>query len=163
MTTLPKASPRVELLYRVSLAAKGLLGLSQMLAGFGLWLAPNGSIRRLVDWMTANELAQDATDPLARRVVEWAHSLAPGAQDFYTLYLVGHGALNFGVVAALLLRVRGAYHVSLAILVAFVVYQVTQFLLHGDPALIVLTAIDCIVIALVVLERRETRSVGNAL
>jgi len=157
MEPLPKASPAVELFYRLSLGAKGLLGLSQILAGLGLWLSPNGAIHRLVDWMTVNELAQDATDPLARRVVEWANSLAPNAQDFYTLYLVGHGALNFGVVAALLLRVRGAYHVSLAILVAFVVYQVTQFVAHGDPALIVLTAIDCVVIALVVMERRGSR------
>ncbi len=149
-------TPMVEWSYRISLSAKGLLGLTQLLAGFLLWLSPGGSVQRLIDWMTRNELAQDPDDPLAAKIIAWASSLSPATENFYAIYLLGHGALNFGVVAALLLRVRGAYHVSIAILCAFVVYQLRRYSLTFDPVLLLLTGIDVVVILLVVLERRQS-------
>lgn len=159
MRPIPKASPLVEWSYRLSLTGKGLLGLGQLIGGMGLWMSAQGAILRLVDWMTRNEMAQDPNDAMARHVIAWAEGMQPGAQNFYAFYLLGHGALNFGVVVALLLRIRGAYYVSMAVLIGFVIYQMSQFLLVGDPVLLLLTAIDLVVIGLVWLERRQTRFV----
>ena len=152
----PAASPWLEWSYRISLSAKGLLGALQLIGGTGLWLSPGGSIRRLVDWMTRNELAQDPADPMAQRVIDWAQQLSPQTENFYAIYLLGHGLLNLGVVLALLLRLRGAYHLSLAILIGFVLYQLSQFAQNRDPVLLVLTLIDLLVIWLVVMERRHS-------
>lgn len=157
MRPIPKASPLVEWSYRLSLTGKGLLGLGQLIGGMGLWMSAQGAILRLVDWMTRNEMVQDPNDAMARHVIAWAEGIQPGAQNFYAIYLLGHGALNLGVVVALLLRIRGAYYVSMAVLIGFVTYQISQFLLVGDPVLLLLTAIDLVVIGLVWLERRQTR------
>lgn len=147
----------VEWSYRLSLAFKAALGALQLIGGFGLVLAPKGAVLQLVDWMTRNELAQDPTDPIAHAAVAWAAKLSVSAEHFYAIYLLGHGCLNLGVAAALLFRVRGAYHVSLIVLEGFVAYQLYLFTQRHDPMLLVLTAIDVAVIVLVLLERRQTR------
>lgn len=148
----------VEWGYRLSLFAKAVLGLSQLAGGVLLWFLPAGSIPRMAAWLTRSELSQDPADPIALAVARWASGLGTQAEQFYSIYLVSHGALNFGVVLGLLLRIRGAYHVSLAILMIFVVYQTISYFKSHDPALILLTAIDLLVIILVLLERRRSGS-----
>lgn len=155
---MPRPAGRwLETAYRLSLLAKGALGLTQSLGGLGLWLAPQGALARLIDWLTRNELAQDPTDLIVTRLRSWADHLSVQSEHFYALYLLGHGALNLGVVLALLLRIPGSYHVSMAVLAGFVCYQLYDFAIGHDPALLVLTAIDLVVIALVWLERRASR------
>ncbi len=162
MDPLPRAGRIVEWSYRISLTIQGLLGFSQFIAGLGLWLGPSGSIVRLVDWLTRNEIASDPTDPLARRLIEWASHLGPAVEDVYKLYLLGHGALNLFVVVTLLLRVRWAFYASISVLASFVLYQGVEFFLTGDPALLVVTLFDLVVIALVLLERRQSRPMRRA-
>jgi len=147
----------LEWSYRISLTAKGLLGLMQLIGGLGLWLTPRTAILQLVDWMTANEIAVDPKDPLAQTVIGWAQHLSPQTENFYAIYLLGHGMLNFGIVVALLLRIRGSYHVSVAVLLGFVTYQLWRFSQAPDFMLLVLTAIDVVVIILVVMERHHSR------
>lgn len=149
-------NPALEWSYRLSLGAKGLLGLLQLIGGIGLVLTPGDGIQRLVNWMTRNYLAEDPDAAIARHAVEWANALSPASQNFYSIYLLGHGVLNFGVVVALLLRIKGAYHVSLAILCGFVLFQLVDFWHSHDPVLLLLTAIDLVVIWLVVMERRSS-------
>jgi len=144
----------VEWSYRLSLAFKGLLGLLQLIGGAGLMAAPKSAIVGFVDWLTRNELAQDPTDPVARAVTHWVSALSVSSEHFYAIYLLGHGCLNLGVAAALIFRIRGAYHVSLVVLGAFVAYQLYIFTYRHDPMLLVLSAVDLAVIVLVVLERR---------
>ena len=156
--TLPKASAGLEWSYRLSLAGKGGLGLLQLVGGIALWLSPGGSAMRLADWLTRNELAGDPDDPLSHLLLR-AAQLVTGqdAENFYTLYLVGHGVLNFGVVVALLFRIRGAYHASMLILTGFVAYQLWTLTKGFDPMLVGLTVIDVLIILLVLAERRQTR------
>lgn len=147
-------SSLLEWAYRLSLGGKGALGLAQLLGGLALWMSPSGALPNLVNWLTRNELLQDPQDTIALALRTWAAHLPVQSETVYMLYLFGHGALNFGIVVALLIRLRGAYHVSLAILVAFIAYQLAEYVKTHDPALLVLTAIDGLVILLVLLERR---------
>ncbi len=113
---------------------------------------------RLADWLTRNELAGDPDDPLSLLLLKVAQLVTtPDAESFYTLYLIGHGVLNFGVVVALLFRIRGAYHASMLILIGFVAYQLWTLTKGFDPMLIGLTIIDIVIIGLVLAERRQTR------
>ena len=156
----PHPTAWVEWSYRISLTAKGLLGLTQLLGGLALLFSPNGAAQKAVVWMARYELAEDPDDPLARAVADWAGKLTQATENFYTIYLLGHGALNLGVVLALLLRVRGAYHASLAVLIAFVGYQLVLFTRSPDPMILVLTAIDIAIIALVITERHQRARPG---
>ncbi|WP_238366625.1 DUF2127 domain-containing protein [Mesobacterium pallidum] len=148
----------LELFFTLSLLGKGALGLTQLIGALGLWLAPASGLPRLIDWLTANELAQDPGDMVATHLRDWAAALSLQAEHFYIIYLLGHGALNFGVVLALLLRLPGAFTGSLVVLIGFVAYQAVTYVQTHDPALVVMTAIDVVVIALVLMEHRTKRS-----
>ena len=147
----------VEWSYRLSLAFKALLGFTQLAGAVGLMLAPTGGPKAFVDWLVRNEMADDPADPLANAVMHWVAHLSSASEHFYAIYLLGHGLLNVGVAAALLFNIRGSYHVSLAVLWAFVAYQLYRFSLAHDPVLLLLTAVDLAVIGLVLLERRQQR------
>ena len=95
------ASPFLEWSYRIGLLAKGSLGALQLAGGIGMALAPVDAVRGFVGWLTRNEIAEDPTDPLAQLVVNWAAQQTPDSGTFYAFYLLGHGALNLGVVLAL--------------------------------------------------------------
>jgi len=151
----------VEWSYRISLAFKALLGAVQLAGGAALMAAPQGAAAGFVAWLARNELASDPDDPLARAAMSWISKLTAASEHFYAIYLVGHGCLNLGVAAALLFNVRGAYHVSLAVLAGFVIYQLGLFVQRPDPMLLVLSAIDLAVIVLVELERRQARRHGQ--
>jgi uncharacterized membrane protein len=157
VTPLPKASPFVEWAYRLFLFGQGLLGTCQFIGGLALTLAPTGSIPKLVDWMVRAELAQDLNDPVARTLFNWAAALGPSADGVYAIYLLGHGILNIFVVTTLFFRVKWAYHFAMIVLSSFVAFQLFEFAVQRDPLLLPLTIIDLLVIALVWLERRQTR------
>lgn len=147
----------VEWLYRLSLLAKGLLGTAQAAGGVVLLILPAGAVPRTLHWLTRSELSEDPADPLSLALTRWALRLDPAATHFYATYLLTHGALNIGVVLGLVLRIRYATEASLLVLACFVAYQSLEWLRTHDPALLLLTAIDLAVIALVVLERRRQR------
>ena len=147
----------VEWAFRLSLLGKAILGLVQVLGGLFLLVMTGNAIRATADALTRSELAQDPTDRVARAVMHWATTINPAAENFYIVYLLGHGAIHFVVVTALLLKSRIAYPFSLATLMAFVAYQSWEWLHTFDPALLVLTAIDVVVIVIVIIEHRLTR------
>ena len=146
----------VEWAFRLSLLGKALLALVQVLGGLFLLVMPGDTIRQTVDALTRSELAHDPTDRFARAVMHWASTINPSAEQFYIVYLLGHGAIHVVVVTALLLKSRVAYPFSLATLIAFVLCQTWEYLHTFDPALLALTAIDIFVIVIVILEHRLT-------
>jgi len=152
--TSPRVSPLIEWLFRISLSAKGLLGFSQLVGAVVLWLLPNGVLAREAIRLARREISEDSSDFIANNLLIWAQKLGPASENFYMVYLFGHGALNFGAVLALLLHIRGAYHVSLAALMGFVAYQTWQYFHTYDPVLLILTVIDVFVIFLVIAENR---------
>ncbi|MCO6381633.1 MAG: DUF2127 domain-containing protein [Vannielia sp.] len=147
----------VEWLYRLSLLAKGLLGLAQIAGSLVLLILPAATVPAALHWLTRSELTEDPADPISLALAHWALRLDPAATHFYGVYLLSHGALNLGVVVGLVLRIRYATEASLVVLACFVAYQSAEWLRTHDPALLLLTAIDLAVIALVVLERRGRR------
>lgn len=159
---LPQASPLVEWSYRLGLAFQTMLGLTQLSAGLLLWFAPGDSVHRFVAWLAANKLALDQDDALLHRAMDWAVNMTHAEQNFYAIYLLGHGALNIVVAMALLFRVRGSYVISLSVLAGFVIYQTQELLRTHDLVLVLLTAIDCAVIWLILLERKQTRARESA-
>jgi len=63
--------------------------------------------------------------------------------------------LHVAVVAALLYGARWADYAAIAVLAAFVIYQVLEWFSVGGAMLLVLTAIDLAVIYLTVVEMRR--------
>ena len=153
----PRRARLIAWSFRLSLLGKAALGAVQVLGGLYLLVMPGDTIRATAEALTRSELAHDPTDRVATAFMHWATTINPSAETFYITYLLGHGAIHFVVVTALLLKSRIAYPFSLATLMAFVAYQTWEWLHTFDPALLVLTAIDVFVIVIVIMEHRLTR------
>ena len=135
--------------FLVSMWGKGALGASQIAGGIGLALLPAGVFPRFVAWLGNLELVEDPTDPIANWIETLATHLPPTAETFYIVYLILHGALNLGLVLALLAGFRSAYPLSIATLIGFIVYQLWKYSHTSDVLMIVLSVIDAIVILLI--------------
>ena len=152
-------------LFLLTIIAKGLLGLLQLATAAAIILGATQQLPKFAEWIFRAEISQDPKDFLATKILSLAGSIPQADMTFYTVYFSAHGALHIVVVAALLYGARWADFVAIAVLAAFVVYQVFEWFSIGGTMLLVLTAIDLAVIYLSVLEmRRKSRllsAIGN--
>ncbi|MGI1663247.1 DUF2127 domain-containing protein [Palleronia sp. KMU-117] len=147
--------------FEASLLLKGAFAASEALLGLALYLVPGAAITGAVRWLTTHELTEDPNDLIARHLMDAAQSMSISTQDFYAVYLLGHGLLKLAVV---LLLVRGylwAYPLAVAVLSGFILYQVHRFLLAPSWALVALTVLDAVVIALTLVEYRARRTAAQ--
>lgn len=142
-------------IFEMSLVIKGLLASGEAMGGLGLLLTPSIAMIKFVGWLTRHHLTQNPGEDMA----VWAKHLtdtfpAPlqqfiAAQHFYAIYMLIHGGIKFTMVFMLAWRIVWAYPMAMAILAAFIVYQLTEFWLHGGPVLLALSGFDAIMIVLV--------------
>ncbi|UOA23038.1 hypothetical protein DSM110277_01450 [Sulfitobacter pontiacus] len=146
-------------LFLLTVVAKGLLGLFQLATAAAIVFGATQQLPKFAEWVFKAELSQDPKDFLATKIMSLAGSIPQADLSFYTAYFTAHGALHIGVVAALLYGAKWADIAAIAILAAFVVYQVFEWFSIGGGMLVLLTVIDLVVIYLTVLEmRRKTYS-----
>ena len=130
---------RIHQLFVVSILLKGLHALVEIAGGIALYAFSTDSIFRLL-YATAG----DGNDLIAR----FARTFTGQEHHFYALYLVSHGLVNLGIVAALLSRKAWAYPATFAVLASFMAYQLYRYSYTHDIGLLALTALDLIVMAL---------------
>jgi len=134
---------RIHQLFQISVALKGLHGLVEIAGGLALALFSTDSVLRLI-------YRFDRHDWVARH-------FSTGEHDYYTFFFLSHGALNLVVAILLLLEKLWAYPAAMAVLALFVALQLFRFTHVHDPALIVFSVLDLIVIALAIHEYRLLR------
>ena len=136
-------------LFEASLVVKGALAASEGLAGLGLLLTTNTRILAFVDWLTRTEIVQDPHDKMALAARHLTEGLSIQSQHFYALYLCAHGGLKLVMVLLLARGVRWAYPAAMALLAGFVLYQMEHWMQTHAAPLLILSAFDTIMIALV--------------
>ncbi len=145
-------------LFLVTLIAKGVIGLGQLSVSASLALGLFDRMPALLQRLASGELAEDPTDFVAGRVLAMLDGLPTAHSDFYAIYFAAHGLLHVAVVAMLLKGWLWAYPTGIVMLVAFIAYQMSEWMAVGGPMLLVLSAVDVLVIALTVIEwRRRVR------
>jgi uncharacterized membrane protein len=145
-------------LFLLSLAGKATLGLLQLVTSVLLALGVLDRLPGLAQQIVRAELAEDPNDFLAAKILELAGRAPSADAGFFTIYFAAHGALHVLVVAALLMGSAWAYPAALAVLCAFVVYQMAEWASVGGAMLLVLSAVDIAVIALTVREWQLRRT-----
>ena len=157
MADLRKAQLR-ELLFRISVAMKGLDGFLEVVGGVALWVVSPGLIVRIVGWLTQDEITEDPHDLVANYLRRSVSHFSTGSEHFIALYLFGHGAVKLVLVAALFKGKLWAYPVAIAVFGAYIAYQLYRLTLTGGIGLIALSVLDLVVIVLVWLEYRAVKS-----
>lgn len=147
----PRASlreQRIHELFQISVLLKGAHALLELLGGIALYLFSTSTIVELMNHLARTELIEDPSDFLARHLLQFAQNFSVEAQSFYAFYLLSHGLVKIVLVAGLLREKLWAYPASIAVLAAFIGYQLYRFSYTQELALIALTVIDLFVIAL---------------
>ena len=150
-------SPALDRTFRVTVALKGLDGLLEVVVGTVLLFVSPDSINHLVRTLTSHELAQDPTDFTARHLLTAAGHLHRGATLYGAVYLLAHGVAKVLLVGLVLRDKLWAYPWMIALLLAFIGYQVYQLTSKFSVALILLSLFDALIVWLTWREYRSKR------
>ncbi|RLK54201.1 DUF2127 domain-containing protein [Actinokineospora cianjurensis] len=145
-------------LFRVALAVKAVDGGAQLLGGLVLAIIPTTVLTGLANDLLTRDLVGNHDGTLAHHLATAIRDFGnPGTRVFAVVFLLLHGMVKLGLVAALYRQVRPAYPVAVLILTAFVVYELIRAAHTGSIALPFFAALDLITIALVLREYRDLR------
>lgn len=96
-----------------------------------------------------------ASDPVAAWIAHLAAGFSSQDEHFYALFFLAHGLVKGIAVIALLRGVPRACPFAVSVLSAFVLYQLHRYVQSGSVGLLAISALDLLIIALIVREHRS--------
>jgi uncharacterized membrane protein len=141
-------------LFEASLVLKGVFAVFEAAAGLGLLWFPGDAVQRFTDWLTRVQIAHHPEEHMTVAAQRLASGMSVPSEHFYAYYLLSHGVLKLTMVTLLARRVRWGYPAALAVLAAFIAYQIAHGLQTGSTMLFVLSAFDTLMFVLIVREWR---------
>jgi uncharacterized membrane protein len=151
----PGLSPALDRTFRIGLLLKAADGVLEVIGGLILLFISPAQIQHIVRTLTAHELSQDPHDFIARHLLHTANHLTTATTVFGAIYLLTHGLSKLVLVVLVLQGHLWAYPLLVALLLAFIAYQLYRLSQHLSAGLIALTVFDA---ALVWLTWREYRA-----
>lgn len=148
---------RIHQAFRISVILKGLHALLEIAGGLLFYAVSTQEILDLVNRITRMELTRDPRDFVATHLLSAAQGFTSSTEAFYAWYLVSHGLIKVVLVAGLLKEKLVAYPVSLAVIAAFIAYQLHRYSYTHSVFLLILTGFDLLVMVLVWHEWRLRR------
>jgi uncharacterized membrane protein len=142
----PRATDQnVYRLFRLSVIIKGAISLVEMLAGVLVFFVP---LYVLTGWLVSlmeSEVVEEPGNQLAQFLLTASAHLNIGSSAFIAFYLFSRGLIKLALVVALLKNQLWAYPSSLAVLAAFVAYQLYQIAITHSLAVVGITVFDLVV------------------
>ena len=148
---------RVHQLFVVSVLAKGLHALFEILTGISLYLVSTATIVGSISRWSNRQIALERHDWVASHLLKFAEGFSVEKHNFYAFYLLSHGIVKGFLVLGLLKEKIWAYPASFVVFGLFIAYQLYRFTFTHDFTLILLSIFDLLVIALAVHEYRLLR------
>lgn len=139
-------SRSLDRVFRVSVTLKGIDGALEVIGGVLLLVLSPGSIDHLARTLTQHELSHDPQDFIAHHLLQATGSLRQGATIYAGIYLLSHGLAKVGVVVAVLQDRLWAYPAMIALLGAFILYQLYRLYYDVTLGLTLLTIFDAFVV-----------------
>ena len=147
MPSPESVSPALDRTFRISVTLKGLDGALETIGGLVLLFVRPVTLHRLARSLTQHELSQDPHDYLARHLLGSAGHLTHGTTLFAAIYLLSHGLAKVVLVVAVLREQLWAYPGMIALLGAFIAYQLYRLLVvRLTVGLSLLTIFDVFVV-----------------
>ena len=138
---------------------KGLDGALETIGGLVLLFVRPATINHLARTLTQHELSQDPRDFISRHLVRSAGHLTHGTTVFAAVYLLSHGLAKVVLVVAVLREQLWAYPGMIALLGAFIAYQLYRLtVVRLTLGLSLLTVFDAFVVWLTWREYQAKRS-----
>jgi uncharacterized membrane protein len=149
----------VDRFFRWGVVGKGVYGAAELILGVLLTLVTTSTLQSWVDVLTQRELIHDPNDLLSTALVSMVDGLSSSAVLFAAIYLIAHGVVKLGLFTSVMTRAYRVYPWAIAILVAFIGYQVFDLITAFTVGLLLLTVFDIAIVALTWRDyRRHARS-----
>ena len=154
---LPIREKYLRGIFDAGLIIKAADGALQVLgAGLLFFLKPQ-TINHIFASLTQYELLEDPRDKFANYILGFGHVTASG-EWFGALFLLAHGLVNIGLVIGLLKNKLWAYPASAGVFALLAIYQIYTLTLGPDLLLELITALDVVVIVLILHEYKHRRT-----
>jgi uncharacterized membrane protein len=154
-----KSSARTFLLHRVfqiGVLAKGVDGALELIGGVLLLLLPPAAIRGVILFLVQGELNEDPTDLVANLLVHNTGRIIQSRASA-SVFLIVHGVVKLGLAGGLVTNQVWSYPAAIVVFTGLAIYQVYQLAHHYSSFLTAITALDVIVVLLVITEYRQVR------
>src|SRR5215472_743775 len=152
-------SPALDKTFKIGLVLKGLDGILEVAGGILLLFLSPHAIEHIARTLTAHELSEDPHDLIARYLLHSTSHLSSGITIFGAIYLLSHGISKVVLVALVLRDKLWAYPWLIALLLAFIGYQLYQITaVHFSVGLTALTVFDAFLVWLTWREYRAKRA-----
>ena len=146
-------------LYFVGISIKGIDGVIELLLGIALLVVPSLPHAALE---AAASGASSGTVPFGQFISNYLENLDGTLAHWGTwlviVYLTAHGAIKVLLVVCLLLRLHKIYPTAIAILTAFLVYEIYLFIVKPGVSLGAFVVLDAAIIYLVFREYRQLKT-----
>lgn len=142
--------------YDIGIAIKGFDGTVELIAGILLWVAPgllHGTLQTLLG--EARESNSRMMQFVADNIGRIDADLAKSGLVIVIFFLIMHGVVKVGLVICLFKKWHWAYPWAIAVLSAFLVYQVYVFVKHPTFPMALFSVLDAVIVWLVYKEYRE--------
>lgn len=143
--------------YEIGIILKAIGGVIECIVGISLLFISPLQIQNAVAYVTRTELLENPHDLLARHLSDWSLHLGHNATLFGAIYLLSHGIIKIGIIAALLFKKSWAYPTAIVVFSGFAIYQIYATFEKTSIGYAFLTVYDFIVIYLVWLEYKKVK------
>jgi uncharacterized membrane protein len=154
-----RKSRTIHVFFNLSVIAKGIDGALEIVGGVLLFFVSPDRINAVIRVLTQHELSEDPGDLIATYLLNSTHHLTKGVTMFAAAYLLWHGVVKVGLVAALLLKRRWAYPAAIVAFFLFLGYQLYRYTHTHSPALLALSIADVVVIILTWIEYKRLKAI----
>ncbi len=155
-------SPALDKTFKIGLVLKGLDGILEVAGGILLLFVSPHAIEHIVRVLTAHELSEDPHDLIARHLLHSTSHLSTGITLFGAIYLLSHGIAKIVLVALVLRDKLWAYPWLIALLLAFIAYQIYRITaVNFSVWLTALTVFDAALAWLTWREYQSRRALRN--
>jgi uncharacterized membrane protein len=155
----PPALPAgLDRTFKIGLLLKAADGVLEIIGGLLLLFLSPAQIDHIVRTLTAHELAQDPHDLIARHLLHTTSHLTTATTLFGAIYLLSHGISKLVLVVLVLRNRLWAYPWLIALLLAFIGYQLYRITVQISFVLIALTIFDALLVWLTWREYRAKRA-----
>lgn len=136
--------------YFVTVAVKGFDGLVELIACIWLLLAPS-SLHSLLQFLFGHAVQHTShfMQFTAEHIAHIDAELSSGGVLVVALFLLSHGIVKLALVYCLLKEILWAYPYALAVLGAFLLYQVWVFAKHPTIGMFLFCVLDAVIIFMV--------------
>ncbi len=144
-----------HLFFDIGILLKGIDGVLELLGGFLILFLGKSGLTNIALFLFKNEIIEDPRDFIATHVISLASHASLGIITFSAIYLLIHGIIKIGLVAALWKDKIWAFPAGIIIFGLLGVYQIYTLFIQYSILMTFLTVLDFVVIWLIYVEYKR--------